>query len=376
MSEHRFHLEKYRPGNRYECPGCGRRKCFSRYVDEQGEITFPEHVGRCDHESSCGYHYSPKDYFRDNPDKRPLREARGQFLPSAHPVPPVPHATTSKRQGAGSSFNKFVPLEAVPSYQVASSCDATPSFIDNAIVERSLCRYDTNPLFIYLAKVIGHEETAELFARYRVGTSKEWGGSCVFWQTDISGHVRSGKIMRYDPKTGHRIKGETDRVTWVHARLHLHDFRLRQCFFGEHLLARYPNKPVAIVESEKTALIAARFIKDPLWIATGGMHGCLNNQAVSVLKGRRVTLFPDLGAEDVWRKKLSLFTSVCQSVTMSDILQRNATEEQRRRGLDLADFLLMEESKQMVLEKMIALNPALQLLIDKLDLVLVEEEEE
>ena len=36
----------------------------------------------------------------------------------------------------------------------------------------------------------------------------------------------------------------------------------------------------------------------------------------------------------------------------------------------------MEESKQVVLEKMIALNPALQLLIDKLDLVLVEEEEE
>ena len=376
MSEHRFHLEKYRPGNRYECPSCGRKRCFSRYVDEQGEITFPKHVGRCDHESSCGYHYSPKDYFRDNPDKRPMRETRRHILPFAPSVLLAPHTTTSKQQGAGSSFNKVVSLETVPSPQAVYSCDDTPAFIDNAVVERSLCRYDTNPLFIYLSKAIGQKETAELFTRYRVGTSKEWGGSCVFWQTDISGQVRSGKIMRYDPKTGHRIKGETDRITWVHARLHLQDFRLRQCFFGEHLLARYPNKPVAIVESEKTALIAARFIKDPLWIATGGMHGCLNEQAVSVLRGRHVTLFPDLGAEDVWRKKLSLFTSVCQSVTMSDILQRNATEEQRRRGLDLADFLLMEESKQMVLEKMIALNPALQLLIDKLDLVLVEEEEE
>ena len=263
MNEHRFHLEKYRPGNRYECPNCGRKRCFSRYVDEQGEITFPEHVGRCDHESSCGYHYSPKDYFRDNPDKRPMRETRGQFLTSAPPVLLAPHTTTSKRQGAGSSFNKVATCETVPPSQVASSCDDTLSFIDNAIVE-----------------------------------------------------------------------------------------------------------------SENTALIAARFIKDPLWIATGGMHGCMNEQAVSVLKGRRVTLFPDLGAEDVWRKKLSLFTSVCQSVTMSDILQLNATEEQRRRGLDLADFLLMEESKQMVLEKMIALNQALQLLIDRLDLVLVEDEEE
>ena len=351
MSEHRFHLEKYRPGNRYECPNCGRKRCFSRYVDEQGEIIFPEHVGRCDHESSCGYHYSPKDYFRDNPDKRPERESH---------------------KGFQRDHRREIALLAIKKSQQ----DDKPSFIDNSVVESSLCHYDTNPLFIYLARAIGHEETAELFARYRVGTSKEWGGSCVFWQTDIEGHVRSGKIMRYDPKTGHRIKGETDRVTWVHALLHLHDFRLRQYFFGEHLLAQHPNKPVAIVESEKTALIAARFIKDLLWIATGGLHGCLNEQAVSVLKGRRVTLFPDLGAEDVWRKKLSLFTSVCQSVTMSDILQRNATEEQRRRGLDLADFLLMEESKQMVLEKMIALNPALQILIDKLGLVRVEDEKE
>ena len=36
----------------------------------------------------------------------------------------------------------------------------------------------------------------------------------------------------------------------------------------------------------------------------------------------------------------------------------------------------MEESKQVILEKMIALNPSLQILIDKLDLVLVEDEEE
>jgi hypothetical protein len=24
-------------------------------------------VGRCDRESSCGYHYTPKEYFADNP---------------------------------------------------------------------------------------------------------------------------------------------------------------------------------------------------------------------------------------------------------------------------------------------------------------------
>ena len=68
MSEYRFHLQKYKLGNRYACPQCGRKRCFARYIDEQGQIVFPDNVGRCDHEQSCGYHYSPSDYFKDNPD--------------------------------------------------------------------------------------------------------------------------------------------------------------------------------------------------------------------------------------------------------------------------------------------------------------------
>lgn len=85
MSEYRFHLQKYKLGNRYACPQCGRKRCFARYIDEQGQIVFPDNVGRCDHEQSCGYHYSPSDYFKDNPDancnddwryKTPIKECR------------------------------------------------------------------------------------------------------------------------------------------------------------------------------------------------------------------------------------------------------------------------------------------------------------
>ena len=48
------------------------------------------------------------------------------------------------------------------------------------------------------------------------------------------------------------------------------------------------------------------------------------------------------------------------------------TDGQREAGLDIADFLLMEDTPQMILQKMIQRNPALQLLIDELDLALVE----
>lgn len=343
MNEHRFHLEKYHRDNRYECPSCGRKRCFTRYIDEQREIVFPDNVGRCNHEDNCGYYYTPRDYFRDNPNCLPEKSLQSE-LPSHYPSP--------------------MPMK--------SQQEPSPSFIDNAIVEKTLSHYDINPLFLFLCKVMGKEEAKSLFLRYRVGTSKEWGGSTVFWQTDINGGVRSGKIMRYDPDTGHRVKGEVDRITWVHSKLHLRDFNLRQCFFGEHLLSIYPNKTVAIVESEKTALIASHFIKDTLWIATGGKHGCLNERAVSVLRDRRVMLCPDLGAEEVWRSKLPILSSVCHSVTISDLLENEATEEQRQKGFDIADFLLMEDTPQMMLQKLIYRYPAIQSLMDALDLEIIE----
>ena len=73
MSEYRFHLQKYIAGRntKHTCPQCGRKRCFVRYVDEEGKIELPDYVGRCDHEDSCGYHYTPKDFFRDNPNMKP-----------------------------------------------------------------------------------------------------------------------------------------------------------------------------------------------------------------------------------------------------------------------------------------------------------------
>ncbi len=129
----------------------------------------------------------------------------------------------------------------------------------------------------------GKEDTDRLFRLYRVGTSRMWNGAAVFWQTDRDGNVRAGKIMGYDAATGHRIKEPFNQVSWVHSVRKVPDFRMKQCLFGEHLLsdtsAAMSAKPVAVVESEKTALVAALFIPDFIWLATGGMHGCFNSES-------------------------------------------------------------------------------------------------
>ena len=211
-------------------------------------------------------------------------------------------------------------------------------------------RYDINPLYRYFTKVMGKENVDKLFSLYRVGTSKRWGGATVFWQTDRDGNVRAGKIMGYDAVTGHRIKEPFNQVSWVHSVRKVPDFRMKQCLFGEHLLsdtsAAMSAKPVAIVESEKTALVAAHFIPDFIWLATGGMHGCFNGEAIQVLDGREVILFPDLKATEEWRQRLLMLESFCRRATCSDLLERIATNEQRSQGLDIADFLLIDDSAQ------------------------------
>ena len=231
-----------------------------------------------------------------------------------------------------------------------------PSYIPADLMRKTLSHYSMNPLYQFLCRTIGKEGANNQIERYMVGTVKKWGGAAVYWQVDKDGNVRAGKMMGYNPKDGHRIKEPFPQVSWVHSELKLPDFNLKQCLFGEHLLAT-SSATIMLVESEKTCLIASHFMPDFLWLATGGKNGCFNEDAMQVLRGRDVILMPDLG-----------------SVTISDVLDQMATDEQREAGLDISDFLLMQETKQMVLARMIERNPALQRLIDDFDLELIDDD--
>ncbi len=336
MSEYRFSLQKYKRGSKLSCPKCEKKQCFVKYIDNQGDITFPDYVGRCDHEQSCQYHYTPSDYFHDNPM---LADYNNNLIEASKPQSCLPSPT---------------------------------SYIDRKLMKQALTNYGMNPLYIYLSGVLGKDETLRIFRLYHVGTSKKWGGSTVYWQIDWQGNVRTGKIMLYNPTTGHRVKEPRSYVSWVHTELNLQDYNLKQCFFGEHLLPENPTKPIAIVESEKSALIASHYMPEFIWLATGGMHGCFKSDVVSVLKGRSVMLCPDLGAPKAWQAKTFMLASVCSKVVLSDCLEQCATDEQRKSGLDIADFLLMTDTPAMILQKMIKRNPNLQTLIECLHLELVD----
>jgi hypothetical protein len=82
----------------------------------------------------------------------------------------------------------------------------------------------------------------------------------------------------------------------------------RQCLFGEHLLSRYPNATVNIVESEKTAIIMATAYgnsSSSVWMACCGASNITRERlAPLIYQGRKVMLYPDRDGIDYWRTKL------------------------------------------------------------------------
>ena len=246
-----------------------------------------------------------------------------------------------------------------------------PSFIEPKMMQLSMLHYEKNHLYEFLKTVLGKSAASELMQRYNVGSSKHWTGATVFWQVDISGRIRTGKVMLYNPENGRRIKEPHSHITWAHSLLKKEKFHLQQCLFGEHLLTADSHQTVALVESEKSALIASHFLPQYLWIATGGKNGAFNREAMNVLKNRQVLLFPDLGATDYWRGKMEMMQQLGIEVSLFDFMENNATDEERKAGYDIADYLLQAETKESVLSRMFARNPHLETLISTLDLEVV-----
>jgi hypothetical protein len=174
------------------------------------------------------------------------------------------------------------------------------------------------------------------------------------------------------PVTGKRVKNGAGNINWVHSILKRknslsHNFNLCQCYFGEHLLRQYPNKPVAIVEGEKTAVIGSMIYKDFNWLAAGNLNG-LSVSKSEVLKDKYVTLYPDSGCMEKWTKKMREIRSrIPAKISVSDLIEKHVNENELQQGYDLADYII-DNTKSYTLQKMIEIYPALQSLIDEFGL--------
>jgi hypothetical protein len=109
-------------------------------------------------------------------------------------------------------------------------------------------------------------------------------------------------------------------------------------------LKRYPFKPVALVESEKTAVICSSFWPEYIWLATGGKSQL--NDRLQVLKGRKVVAFPDVDGFSEWKEKLSQVRGL--DIVVSDVLEQSASSEDRANHVDIADLLIRQQRKERI----------------------------
>lgn len=278
---YRYRLDE--SSKKFNCPSCGK-KTFVLYRDENGDYFQDNKSGRCDREDKCGHFIVPENIEHDI-----------------------------------YSFHKMI--EKPKEYK-------NYEFSENEVLKYSEGT-ENSTLFRFLSKKIEPSKVIEAFEKYKVGlypviSNKDWS---MFWQIDQYGWVRTAKIIRYG-EDGRRKK--TDSPIWYHNVNQKKDHKIRQCLFGLHLIEE--NKKIAVVESEKTAVIASAFIKNYTWMATGGKS---NKAVLNEIQGKDVTLFPDLGAYDDWKKIADEMNFNC-----SDYIEGIATEEQRKEGLDIADFLI------------------------------------
>ena len=167
--------------------------------------------------------------------------------------------------------------------------------------------------------------------RYRLGKSKS--GKTIFWMIDEIGLVRDGRI------------GEA----WVSQMLMqrhpdlLSGIPTEHCFLGMHLLAMETGAKVCLVESERSAVVLSELYPAYVWLAWVYTSN-LTIEKFEPLKGHRVVVYPRASEakED--------FTFCCEiaslarqiyhlDITVSDVLETQASPSQKAKRIDLVDFL-------------------------------------
>ncbi|MBO6031400.1 MAG: hypothetical protein J6Q22_08000 [Prevotella sp.] len=291
-------------GGYHECPQCKRPDTFSNYIDTATGQPLHEDCGYC---VACSYNYPPREY---------LKEDNDYFA----------RTITDDYDGEQDQESvSFIPAEYIDNYLFKS-----PIKGQSCLTDYWLSIAPSIEPFLF-----------DALNRYYVGHEPDNKG--LRWpQIDAKLRVREIMIQCHGRFSGSRKDAEYQQQS-EHYNLRnagVLDKQSEQdtCLFGEHLLRNADgNTYVGIVESEKTALLCSAVNPDFIWLATCGKTKFL--RLVSNVKQRlalckKVTVFPDVGAQGEWKKYAETINLHNLEVSYGFLNHPNNT--------DIADLLVYE----------------------------------
>lgn len=244
---YRYSLDK--SSKKFHCPNC-HKKSFVKYYDNEQNNYLDDNFGRCDRETNCKYHLAPKQICTISTTAAPTIKIKASTLP-------------------------------------------------NRLLEQCKKNFEHNHFIQFLRMHFSDEEIDQVIEKYFIGSSNHWKGATVFWQINDHNEVRAGKVMLYDPTSGSRIKKPFPHITWVHKILKIEAYNLKQCLFGLHL--KNSCKTIAILESEKSALMMSLLLPKYCWMATGSKAN-LKRELLLPIKKSNIVVYPDKSEFEDWNK--------------------------------------------------------------------------
>ena len=211
-------------------------------------------------------------------------------------------------------------------------------YIDFKAVKISIERNTNNKLLTYLYAKYPSKKVDDAINLYYIGTSKK--GACIFWYINREQKVQKSKHVWY--------KSNGKRTDYFKVP-YKNDEGYKFCLFGEHLLDQ-DDKPIILVESEKSAIICSIEFPEYKWLAYSGLNG-LTNEKIKALSNRQVMIIPDISenAVQVIKNKdntLREHNIDCKIVDITEGKDDNQLKQEGLHNEDVADILLRDQNSE------------------------------
>jgi hypothetical protein len=359
METFKYNLDK--SSKKFVCPNCNK-KSFVLYIDIVTSNYLTTDFGRCDREQNCNYHKAPpkgkKAYLIEFLALKNISDKAYKLTDEYGVISIIPKSQILEQTNTNCFISEWYLKTSTINYlsneskyfntdnvsfvnevkTIKQPEPIKPSFHSLELLDKM---YFENPqidnLTEYLKTKFTKDEVFNAMQNYFItGTNYFWNNANVYWQIDTNEKIRGAKIMLYDRFTGKRIKEPYNHINWLHKATKEPDFVLCQCLFGLHLINEDYQKTIAIVESEKTAIVMSIFLPEFIWIATGS-KGNFKFELLEPLKKRNIIAFPDKGEYNNWLNKATELNAFNFKISVSDLIENTDFKN----GFDLADYYFL-----------------------------------